>query len=735
MSEHNLDDFLWLIEKAATFSHQAQGAGHHFVLKERRAEPFRSRAFGRLRGDFSGRHVFVRSLTGPKQVRDWRFRWSEGTSAIELEFDATFEIQADAPGAARILAERLLVDSDKAGPALHALIARQLNRHLMQLLQQSEKQGCSLHDRFMPTADGLSRRRELDAEVSEAVTHELGVPLRIGFQMRDPAPRQIEIRCTNAFLLKDRSQSCEIVTTALLQFENFQAHKRSGLHDEAAIRAVVERQVTEAVKELLFGKRYYAVARAFAHEEDNAIRVDMQRRLHGFAQSIGYGIRLFNTLVDIPALALFRGITIELPAGEAYQLRSRGWVELSLSLQVRVGDDDEALRRLIGPEVTDPMAPLDALIRRCCRETLAQFDYSVVSVDFEKEVRPVLEARIVAELARCGLHATVSRLRSEPTEDAQRFAELCRLPTIDFEAVVSAQADGGNADEVVVYGVIDIFDLAHDPHAWLRFQSGNFGYRRDSPRRLDDMRAQARYRGVPDVDGKDRRGLAIAIEVAEIRERVIATLRRTMAMQRSLADFWTTAENAERIEQWASEVVASAIAEEFGLLVRLRGFGRRDTLSAAARQAVRQANLINDRDTAMQLAQKSNEQLLRDHDLLHDQRVRKMQHLDDVLGNSLINPMDDNHASVRAQTEKDAADVRVQVQEREAHLRRPVTPPPPPTWQPPPSSRTGTDSSQLGASSAPGLGTAAAPAAPAAAGALSDSSTACDATATGAASP
>ena len=735
MSEHDLDDFLWLIDKAARFSRQAQGAGHHFVLKERKAEPFRPRMFGRLRGDFSGRHVFVRALTGPKQVRDWRFRWSEGTSAIELEFDATFEIRADAPGAARILAEKLLVDSDTAGKTLHALIARQLNWQLMHLLQQSEKQGYSLHDCFTPTADGLSRRRELDAAVSDAVSHELGVPLRIGFQMRDPAPRQIEIRCTNAFLLKDRSQSCEVVTTALLQFENFQAHKRSGLHDEAAIRAVVERQVTEADKELLFGKRYYAVARAFAHEEDNAIRVDMQRRLHGFAQSIGYGIRLFNTLVDIPALALFRGLTIELPAGEAYQLHSRGWAELSLTLQVRVDDDDEALRRLIGPEVADPVVPLEALIRRCCRETLAQFDYSVVSVKFDQEVRPVLETRIVTELARCGLQASVSRMRSEPTEDAQRFTELCRLPAIDFEAAVSAQADGGNADEVVVYGVIDIFDIARDTHAWLRFQSGNFGYRRDSSRSLDDMRAQARRRGVADVDDKDRRSLAIAIEVAEIRERVIATLRRTMAMQRSLASSWTTAENAARIEQWANDVVAAAIAEEFGLLVRLRGFGRRDTLSATTTQAIRQANLRSDRETAELLAQKSKMHLLQDHDLLHVQKVGILQRLDEVLGDSLSNPMADDHAAMRTQAEKDAADAREQVQQREAHLRRPVTPPPPPVWQPPPSGRTEADSPELGAASAPRLGAASVPAAPAAAAALTDQAAASDGNTTSASQP
>ncbi len=682
MSEHDLDDFLWLINPA-TFSAKANGAGHHLVMRDGKAEPFRPRQFGWLRGDLSGRHVFVRELGVPMHVRNWKTHWSEGTSAIELDFDVNFEIESNGIHAAARLATVLFSGAAAAGDTLHSMIARQLNRQIRLLLQQCEKHGESLHDCFLPTAAGMSQRRELDTEVSAAVSAELGVPFRVGFQMRDPAPRQIEVRCTNSFTLLDRTGSSEVVTTALLQFDNIQAHKRSGLHDEPAIRAALERQVAEAVKELLFGKRYYAVARAFA-ADDNAIRADMAQRLEAFARSIGYRIRLFSTLIDISALKLFHGLVVEVPAGDAYQLRSRGVVELSVSVQVEAGSDDEAMRRLVDANVTDPAEPIAALVRRCCRETLAQFDYMTVSVKFDTEVRPALAARIVEELAGFGLHATILRLRSEPTEDAMRFMELCRLPAIDFTVAASPQADAGHGDAIEVEGIIDIVDIARDEMAWLRFQSGNFGYRRDSPRTLDDMRAQARRRGVVDVDANNRRSLAVAIEVAEIRERAMATLRNGMAMQSNFARFWSSAENAAAIERWANDLVAHAIAEEFGLRVCLRGFGRHDTLSAATTQAIRVARLRSEKETAEQVAQQDKRHELQNHELVHQQRIVQQQRLAKIQDDTLANPMDVDHLMQREQAEREAGELRQQIRQREEQLRQPTAPPPPPQWHAPP---------------------------------------------------
>lgn len=704
MSANDLDDFLWPIS-AATFSAKANGAGHRFVMRDGKAEPFRPRQFGWLRGDLSGRHVFVRELGVPMHVRNWKMRWSEGTSAIELDFDVNFEIESNGIHAAARLAVVLLSGTDAAGEALRTMIARQLNRQLRLLLQQCEKRSESLHDCFLPTALGMSQRRELDAEVSAAVSAELGLPFRVGFQMRDPAPRQIEVRCINAFTLLDRIGSSEVVTTALLQFDNIQAHKRSGLQDEAAIRAALEQQVAEAVKELLFGKRYYAVARAFA-ADDNAIRADMAQRLEVFAKSIGYRIRLFSTLIDISALKLFHGLVVDVPAGETYQLRSRGVVELSVSVQVEAGADDEAMRRLVDANADDPAEPIAALVRRCCRETLALCDYMTVNLRFDAEVRPALETRILDELAGFGLRATILRLRSEPTEDAMRFMELCRLPAIDFSVAASPQADGGHGDAIEVDGIIDIVDLAPDEMAWLRFQSGNFGYRRDSPRTLEDMRAQARRRGVGDIDARNRRSLAVAIEVAEIRERVMATLRHGMAMESNFARMWASAGNAANIVRWANELVASAIADEFGLCVRLRGFGRRDTLSAATAQAIHVARLRSEREAAEQIAQQDKRHDLENHELVHHQRVAQQQRLAEIQDATLANPMDIDHATQRDQAEREAATLREQMRQREENWRQPAVPSPPPAWQAPPIPAMDDGIVRLGASARTPLGPA-----------------------------
>ena len=136
MSTYDLNELLRPVN-AATFSAQANGAGYRFVIDAGRAEPYRPRTFGWLRGDLAGRHVFVREFHGPRQIRNWTFRWSEGTSAIELEFDAHFEIHAAGVDAARALAEALLAGQESAGERLHGLIAAQLNRELTTLLHQS----------------------------------------------------------------------------------------------------------------------------------------------------------------------------------------------------------------------------------------------------------------------------------------------------------------------------------------------------------------------------------------------------------------------------------------------------------------------------------------------------------------------------------------------------------------------------------------------------------------------
>ena len=84
MNEHDLDKFLYLIN-AATFSAKVSGEGHRFVLRDGKVEPFRPRQFGWLRGDLSGRHVFVSEPGVPMRVSNWTMHWSEGASAIELD--------------------------------------------------------------------------------------------------------------------------------------------------------------------------------------------------------------------------------------------------------------------------------------------------------------------------------------------------------------------------------------------------------------------------------------------------------------------------------------------------------------------------------------------------------------------------------------------------------------------------------------------------------------------------
>lgn len=186
----------------------------------------------------------------------------------------------------------------------------------------------------------------------------------------------------------------------------------------------------------------------------------------------------------------------------------------------------------------------------------------------------------------------------------------------------------------------------------------------------------------------------------------MATLRHGMAMESNFARMWASAGNAANIVRWANELVASAIADEFGLCVRLRGFGRRDTLSAATAQAIHVARLRSEREAAEQIAQQDKRHDLQNHELVHQQRVAQQQRLAEIQDATLANPMDVDHATQRDQAERDAAALREHMRQREENWRQPVVPSPPPAWQAPPIPEMDEGLARLGASARGSLGQA-----------------------------
>ena len=109
---HAIDDLVRAINPE-TFSDSAHGAGHRVVLLDKNAGPYRKTVLGQIFGRRGEAHYFVKQWTVPKEVAGWQFRWSEGTNAISLDFEASFVIQANQDTHAYRLVEAL---STPAGP-------------------------------------------------------------------------------------------------------------------------------------------------------------------------------------------------------------------------------------------------------------------------------------------------------------------------------------------------------------------------------------------------------------------------------------------------------------------------------------------------------------------------------------------------------------------------------------------------------------------------------------------
>ncbi len=590
MSSHILDDLIRLIDRD-NFSAEAHGAGHRIVIAER-AATLHKPSLMRSLAPWSGRgerHVFVKRWSVPKEVRDWRFQWTEGATAISLDFDAIFVVQANEDSHALGLAQCLLAESENAGEALYGLINAQLHDEVHRFLNKCESgsQSRNLLDAFNRSSNGIGESSVLNHAVSERVSRLLGgAHFRIGFQLKNMPPMQIELNCSDKFRLADSALERRAVTSALLQLDNFQAFQKSGLKTAEAVCANMESAVERVVKQFLFSHNYYDIVRSFTLGDDS-IKQHMERSIQDDAKSIGYRLEMFQTFPDIAALHLLEPTRIDIPAEEKYPLfKSTGFVQISLALSVKATGDFSRLHLLIEPDATDVAIPIAAHVRQICRDNIQRFDHRAFNLNFDDAIVPELHRTIVEGLAAFGLATEIIYIRDLPTEDAARFLAL-RGRTIDFKATILPQADNAEGDPVPVVGAIEITGMAEN--GWAQFEGKDFGFRQDSPRSEALLRTQADEIGVPLSAAMERRELAIELELAHIRDRVIGTLEGAMAMGPGLARHWTDWKSSEKISAWATDLSTAAIADEYGVTIALRAFRRLDTDTETTARTLRLA--------------------------------------------------------------------------------------------------------------------------------------------------
>jgi hypothetical protein len=128
------------------------------------------------------------------------------------------------------------------------------------------------------------------------------------------------------------------------------------------------------------------------------------------------------------------------------------------------------------------------------------------------------------------------------------------------------------------------------------------------------MRAIAQRRGVslPPESARladaERRALAIELELAEIRERVTATLHNRLSKIPDLAARLANYQQSEKIFAAVEQAAEQAIGGEFGLNVKLRGVRRLDTATDITAGMQRDADQNFLRNAADQNAKSSLEQ-------------------------------------------------------------------------------------------------------------------------------
>lgn len=593
MPDHHLDDLIRTVDPG-DFSAAAHGAGQRIVLARGKARLHEPSLLGRLFARHDESHWFVKVWSVPKEVKDWRFRWSEGTSAISLDFDASFVLQANEDHQALRLVE-VLHGANRPGEVLYGLINAALHQELERMLRESNSKAASLLDCFRRSSVGLGESEELDRRITESVSKALGGALfRIGFQLTNAPPMQIEVRQTDAFTLADSKQARTAQTTALLHLDNYQAYKKSGLDSEARVRETIGRAISQAVKQLLFAGKYYSVVRSFTLANDS-IEDQMRERIRHEARSIGYRVDMFQTYPDIAALKLLDPLRIDIPAGDDkyFLVNSSGYVQVGLALSVRVDKDFSRLHLLIDPDATDVTGPIVEQVRRLCRDTVQRFGRMEFNLGFDETVVPAIRQAIEHGLAGYGLVTQVIHVVQAPTEDAQRFMAI-RGQTIGFEATIDAQADAGDDDQIHITGKIEVTGMLRE--GWERFEAKDYGYRQDThltPARLRQLATQQKLE-VPEGEvlaQADRRQLAIDLELIDIRDRAMGALCEALSKVPNLAALWRSMAHSREIIDHAQRIAGEAVTAEFGLSVALRAVRRDSTLGEQTNAVRRQSQL------------------------------------------------------------------------------------------------------------------------------------------------
>lgn len=574
--DHQLDEVIRQAEK--TVDPRVHGPGFVKILDVKKGTiSNKLSTIARVLGSKDIRYYFVKLHGKPAVISNWRFKWLEGTSEVELEFDCTFEIGLSNENDAERLV-KALGGYESPTTCLYRLIDSYLHATLSKMYEASSREG----ENILAAFEGIrGESTQLNKEVSKAVASNLGgqTPFlfRGGFKLLSAPPMQVQFsQIPIAFEVSDSTTQCTINTSALFVLDNYQKYKTSGLNDAESIENHMKSALKDAIQLHLFGKPYYSVVKDFSH----SITQEIEAHLAKVATSIGYQVKMFQSLTDIESMELLDGMRVDMDAEDAqFSTKNEiGHVKVSVSVELKVADFN-LLKRLIKPGQSAIKPTLKHELIKICRDVIGGIERRAFNLSFDEEVVPCITESLTEKLGkRYGLEVHVIKVEQEPTEDAQRFLSL-HGNTQHFEFNIRSYSDAGVGDQITIKSAYEIVGISEN--GWENFEKKDFGYRDSSDvwtpeerQRMTDLLEIHIDNLTPEEFARERRAEAIRRELNEIARRIKMVVEQDLETRSDLAFALRETKHYAEGKRIVEMMAADAIREEWGLEIKLRAFKR-----------------------------------------------------------------------------------------------------------------------------------------------------------------
>lgn len=578
---HAIDTLIRAVN-SRTFSPAAHGTGWRFWHDgSNNVVPVKNSLLEKLKGA-NRTQYFVKERPTPLVVDTWQFAWSEGTSRLDLEFAATFEMHVSNDQQAQNLV-RALHSVEGIGQRLYSLIEKYLHTHLMQQLAECEAEQQDLLSVFHRSNIGAGESQSLNSTVSDGVSRELGnTHFRIGLRIENVPPKQIPIEHPTEFTIADTDGLRSVKTKALLKLVSYQTYKRAGAPSEAQIEQTIKQAINEAVERYMFGIQYHTLFEIRA-QQNHPLLESMRKYTQTYAEQLGYELDIFQTFPDIKALMLLEEQRIDIdPAMHAFTpYLSTGQVRLKLSIGI-TAQDYRLLSHIAKPHEDNVLSKIEDEIVQACSDCIQRINRREFHLEFEPLVAPKLTQAISQCLEKYGLTGKIITLSHAPTEEIERYTLLLGR-SIDYRVEISPQASEGHGFKVPISGRLEVTDMAEN--GWECFERKDFGFNADSiwadhlssPSTNDEKPSNTLISAE-----KSRKQNAITKELVAIRTAAENIIFARLSKLVELDQLTRSVEGTVELESVITKLIKDAIKAEFGLVVSVYGTVRADTKAEQA---------------------------------------------------------------------------------------------------------------------------------------------------------